>query len=355
MTPFDHAELEQARKAFDEFVGKMRPTDIVVVLADGDADGLGAATVLLEALGAQPGDDRFATPPVPKGLNAFTPTVRDLVQNLKPDRLIVLDLGVRDFEIAPGIPTLVVDHHRPLGHPPNTVVITGYSWNPVPTSSLLAYLLCHRAEGIAPNAWKAAMGNAADLGPEYEPFTLAAKAQKQKWMKEALSLVNTAKRSSDPDRAIPAALRLLREAKSAQEISERDDEPAHLLKALRQEVRSELSEARRVGPRFSKTEPIAMIRYDSPARIQPLLAQSWKGRIPKYVAMAVNGGYLPGRVNFSLRTDADINLLDLLARHGAKLGIDEPEYGLGHDKATGGSLPTETFERLLKSMGFAED
>jgi hypothetical protein len=121
---------------------------------------------------------------------------------------------------------------------------------------------------------------------------------------------------------------------------------------LREQVRSELSEARRVGPKFSKTEPIAMIRYDSPARVQPLLAQSWRGRLPKYVVMAVNAGYMPGRTNSSLRTNADINLLDLLARHGAALGIDEPEYGLGHDKATGGSLPTPMFEKLLASMGF---
>jgi single-stranded DNA-specific DHH superfamily exonuclease len=315
-------------------------------VSDGDADGLGAAAVLLEFLG------RGEHEPVPKGLHAYTETVKANVAELEPGRLFLLDLGVRDFEIAPAIPTLVIDHHRPLGVPANTTLISGYAWAPPPTSSLLAYLLTHREDGIAPNAWKAAIGNTADMGPDYEPFNVASKLQKQKWTKEALSLINTAKRSSDPDRAIPVALRLLREARSAQEIAERDDDSARFLHALRDEVRSELAQARRVGPKFSKTEPIAMIRYDSPARIQPLLAQSWKGRIPKYVAMAVNAGYMPGRVNFSLRTDADVNLLDLLDRHGTTLGIDEPEYGLGHDKATGGSLPTAMFDKLLLSMGF---
>jgi hypothetical protein len=353
MEAFDYPQLGPARAIFDAFAGAIGSADRVSILADGDADGIGAAVCLLEHLSARPDDERFQPLAVPKGLNAFTPPVAEVVKASKPDRLFVLDLGVRDFQIAPGTPTLVIDHHRPLGTPDGTTVLTGYGWSPVPTSSLLTYILCWRdEEELGPYAWKAAIGNTADLGPDYEPLKAAAKQQKQKWIKEALSLVNTAKRSSDPESAIPAALRALWASSSAEEIATGSSPDIELLRRLREEVRAELSEARRVGPKFSKTEPIAIIRYDSPARVQPLLAQSWRGRLPKFVVMAVNAGYMPGRVNFSLRTNTDANLLDLLARHGAALGIDEPEYGLGHDQATGGSLPTATFTRLIEHMGF---
>ena len=95
-----------------------------------------------------------------------------------------------------------------------------------------------------------------------------------------------------------------------------------------------------------------MVRFSSPARVHPLIAQSWRGRLPKFAIMAANDGYVPGRTNFSMRGNAGIDLLALLARYGERLGIDEPEYGHGHHAATGGSLPTETFERLIEAMGF---
>ena len=117
-------------------------------------------------------------------------------------------------------------------------------------------------------------------------------------------------------------------------------------------MKRELAEAKRHGPKFSKTEPLAMIRFSSPARVHPLIAQSWRGRLPKYAIMAVNDGYLPGRTQFSMRGNAGIDLLALLASYGERLGIDEPEYGHGHHAATGGSLPTATFERLIQAMGF---
>jgi len=257
-------------------------------------------------------------------------------------------LGVRDYEIAPGVPTLIIDHHRPLTAPAGAVAITGYEWEPVPTSSLLTYLLC----GEESTAWKAAIGNAGDLGPPFAPFEVAARGQKIKWFNEAKSVLNSAKRSSDPEAAVPAALSLLLRSESAKEVAEATDEDAKVLRGFHEEVKAELAQSRRVAPKFSATEPVALLRFDSPARVHPLLAQSWKGRLPKFIVMAANGGYLPGRVNFSMRTNLDVSILDLLARHGAELGIDEPEFGLGHDKATGGSLSVETFARLLVSLGF---
>ncbi|RYG43575.1 hypothetical protein EON79_16715 [bacterium] len=116
-------------------------------------------------------------------------------------------------------------------------------------------------------------------------------------------------------------------------------------------MKRELSESRKVAPVFATKEPIAMLRFDSPCRVHPLLAQSWKGRLPKYVVMAANGGFRPGYISFSMRTDSAANILDLLARHKPSLGVDTPEYGLGHDQASGGSLPPEAFERFCASVG----
>jgi single-stranded-DNA-specific exonuclease len=71
--------------------------------------------------------------------------------------------------------------------------------------------------------------------------------------------------------------------------------------------------------------------------------------------MAANGGFLPGKVSFSLRTNLEVNLLDFLARHGQQFEGVENEYGHGHDKATGGTLSLANFKRLLASMGFEEE
>lgn len=328
------------RETFEAF---LRDHDLSrpLILHDGDVDGLGAATVVGDRL---PDETVFLTPP--KGENAFTPEMSGRIAALKPSVLFVLDLGVRNFDIAPGVPSLFMDHHRPDGFPLGTV-ISGYGREPVPTTSLLAW----HAAGTPENAWKASVGNVGDLGPPDPDLDAARKAQTIKRFDAAKSLLNSAKRSSDPDAAVPLALALLRRSGSAREVVEADDEVARGLRAFHEEVKRELTESRRVAPVFATKEPIAMLRFDSPCRVHPLLAQSWKGRLPKYVAMAANARFRPGYVSFSMRTDADINILDLLARIKPALGVDTPEYGLGHDQASGGSLPTEVFGRFCEAVG----
>ncbi|HEX2910155.1 MAG TPA: hypothetical protein VH186_05060 [Chloroflexia bacterium] len=351
--PVSYPELPEAQNAFEKFVQTIPPHGLVVILCDGDVDGLGAGTVLWHYLARNGfGPERLVAAHVPKGGNAFTPEVSALVQAHKPSGLAVLDLGIRDYAIAPGVTTLLVDHHRPEGEPPGSTVLTGYLWRPVPTSSLLTYLLCNHAGQVRDRAWTAAIGNAGDLGPDYPELQQAAKEQKLKYIKEATSLLNSAKRSSDPDRGVPAAFRAMRDAESARELVEGDNADLRLLRELKAEVQTELSEARKAAPRFSRTEKVALIRFDSSARVHPLLAQSWRRRLPKYIVLAANGGYLPGKVSFSARTDLEVNLLDFLARHGEKLDGAEAEYGHGHDKATGGTVSYQNFERLLQSMGF---
>jgi single-stranded-DNA-specific exonuclease len=330
----------------------------VVILCDGDVDGLGAGVVLwnfLERSGIEA--SRLVSMHTPKGTNPFTPQVREMVRAHNPAALAVLDLGIQKFALVPpGVPALLVDHHRPADAPDGALAISGYGWDVVPTSSLLTYLVCSRNEAkIRDKAWVAAIGNLGDLGPDDPTMTAAIKEQKQKYIREATSLLNAAKRCSNPDLATPAAFRALRDAASARELVESETPDLTLLREFKAEVTRELNEAKRAAPRFSKTENIALLRFDSPARVHPLLAQSWRGRLPKYVVMAANGGYMPGKVAFSIRTNvADANLLDLLARHGEALENAGAEYGHGHDKATGGLLSDANFARLLQSMGFSD-
>ena len=346
--------LADARRRFMMAMAALSYAGRVVILCDGDVDGLGAAVVLtryLERHGFAPADILPMHPP--KGSNAFTPAVTDAVGAHDPVALFVLDLGINGFDIAPGVPTLLIDHHRPTGAPPDSTAITGYAWQPVPTTSLLTYLLCSGGADMNDVAWVAAIGNIGDLGPDDPDLTQAVKVQRQKYIRAATSLLNAAKRSSDPDTVVPAAFRLLCSADTARAIVESDSPDARILHIAKAEVDAALAEARRVAPRFSTTEKVALLRFDSPARIHPLLAQSWRGRLPQYIVMAANGGYLPERVSFSVRTNVDTNLLNFLARHGTQLEGVENEYGHGHDKATGGTLSRANFARLLDSMGFA--
>jgi single-stranded-DNA-specific exonuclease len=331
------------RDRFEQFVNQL-PKGQVVVLADGDVDGLGAACVVWDALGSR--EKIFLTPP--KGRNAFGDDAAALVALQEPKALFVLDLGVSLRVIAPAVPTLILDHHHPRGEPEGAIVLSGYGLHPVPTSSLLAW----RVAGTPDNAWKANLGNQGDMGPSDPELDDQRAGGTKRAFDMAKSLLNSAKRSSNPDVAVPAAFRLLQASASPKEVVEATVPDAQTLRSYQDEVKRELNEAKKVGPKFSKTEPLAMIRFSSPARVHPLIAQQWRSRLPKYAIMAVNDGYLPGRTQFSMRGNAGIDLLEMLARYGKTLGIDEPEYGHGHHSATGGSLPTETFERLIRAMGF---
>ncbi|RYG44087.1 phosphoesterase, partial [bacterium] len=209
------------RESFERF---LEESDLTrpVVLHDGDVDGLGAAVVVGDRL---PSGTVFLTPP--KGENAFTKSIAERLRGLDPSVLFVLDLGIRNVDLLPGVPALFMDHHRPVGMPPGTV-LSGYGREPVPTTSLLAW----HAAGTPENAWKAAIGNVGDLGPPDPELDAARKGQTIKRFDAAKSLLNSAKRSRDPDTAVPAALRLLQKADSARAVIEADDEDAQLLRAF---------------------------------------------------------------------------------------------------------------------------
>ena len=85
----------------------------------------------------------------------------------------------------------------------------------------------------------------------------------------------------------------------------------------------------------------------------PLIAQIWRSRLPRYIVIAANEGYLPNRVNFSARSAPNVSVLDFL--RDIELRGGEGFHGHGHDQASGGSLPTERWNELLAKLGFSSE
>ena len=117
--------------------------------------------------------------------------------------------------------------------------------------------------------------------------------------------------------------------------------------------------ARKQPPRFSKAvreelgADLVAVRMDTPCQVHPLVAQQWRGRFAKSVVFGVNVGYRPGWVSFSGRAPAGVNLIEFLARHRPTEA--DNTYGLGHDQASGGSLPVAVWNRWIRELGFGPE
>lgn len=343
------SRLASAREEFGRFLDGLDRAARVVVLHDSDADGVTAGVVLRRALERAGFRDVSRLAP-DRERNAWAEGNRARVRALQPRALFVLDLGSAAEPIVEGVPTCLVDHHQPEGVPPGALLLSGYGWRPAPNTSLLAYELCRAACDVEDLEWVAAIGTISDLG-ERAPFELVARAKKRhkaKWLKEATTLVNAARRASayDPERAARA---LLAHA-GPRELVESESEDVAALRAAREEVAGAMAEAKKAAPVFSGR--VALLRVSSPCQVHPLVAQIWRTRLPGYVVIAANDGYLPGRVNFSARAGPDTNVLDFL--RAVDIGEGEGNYGHGHDQASGGSLPLARWNEFLRRLGFPE-
>jgi single-stranded-DNA-specific exonuclease len=348
-TPLEHG-LAGARERFEGFLDALDPAARVVVFCHFDADGLAAGALAGRGL-ARLGFGDVQVIPSLRGESAFADGARERIARLEPRALIVTDLGVRAEGVLAGVPSLYVDHHRPVGEPADAVVVTGYGWEPIPCSAWLMYeLLAPRVE-MEDLGWIAAVGTLSDLGDAapWPPLAAVKKRYTAKWLKEAVSLVNAARRASSFDLDTP--LRLLMEADHPRAVSDDATRGADRLHAYRAEVKEELQKARRAAPLFASSGPFALIRFHSPCQIHPLIAQQWRGRLRDFGVIAANTGYLPGQVAFSMRTvRGDLNLLDSL--RAVDLGEYNQKFGFGHDQATGGHLPPPAFNQLMTALGF---
>jgi single-stranded-DNA-specific exonuclease len=69
--------------------------------------------------------------------------------------------------------------------------------------------------------------------------------------------------------------------------------------------------------------------------------------------IAANTGYRSGWVHFSVRSAADVNLIDFLSKN-APASADEG-YGGGHRQASGGALRPEAWNEFVGALGFGPE
>ena len=340
-------DLDSARGLFQQFLNACGHQQRLTCLHDSDADGVTSGVLWQRALERLKYKYLHRLAP-DRQRNAWTESNRALIENTKPERLWVLDLGSQTQQVLAGVPTCFIDHHRPEGCHADDTLISAYEWNPIPNTSWLFYDLCDGIVDITDLDWIAAIGTFSDLG-ERAPWELLASAKKKytsKYLKEATALVNATRRASNYDPE-SAALALLNHENPRDLVNSSAPE-VQVLVAARSEVKGELEKAKKAAPKFAGQA--ALILVDSPCQIHPLIAQIWRTRLPKFIVMAANKGYLPGRVNFSARGSGALEWL-----RSFELGLDDGEesgFGHGHDAASGGSLPFEKWNLLMELAGF---
>jgi single-stranded-DNA-specific exonuclease len=341
----DH--LAAARRDFKLFLDKVPLSARCVALHDSDADGVAAGVIWQRAL------ERLGYTNVQRVIpdrerNAWTPTNQAKLREARPDALWVLDLGSQNQPVLSGVPTCFIDHHRPEGCPEGSTLISAYKWEPIPNTSLLIYELVQPLIDTTDLNWVAAIGTLSDLGDK-APFALIEETKKQykaKWLKEATSLVNAARRASTYEPETAAQALLLHSG--PRELVESESKVVQRLRVARLEVKAALEEAKKAAPKFAGQ--VALIRVHSACQIHPLIAQIWRTRLQKFIVIAANDAYMPGRVNFSVRGAPGTNVLAFL--RSIELAKNEGHYGHGHDAASGGSLPIPIWHEFLSKLGF---
>ncbi|WP_228530489.1 MULTISPECIES: hypothetical protein [Myxococcaceae] len=336
------AEALGAARAFLERQAGCR----VVLVPDKDVDGLSAGVQVERALTALGARVQWCVPA--KGEHAHHPALLARAEALAPEALVVLDMGSRAEPLLPGVATLVVDHHAPEGFPPGAGVLSAHGHEPVAPTSLLAHVLVRPF--VEPEAleWLAVLGTLADHGATapFPGFKEALRRAGRKAATESVALLNAARRSARF--SAETALQVLREAPGARDIAEGRVAGVEQLRDFRLEVQHEVARCARTPPRFAGD--VALLLFSSAAQVHPLVAVRWAQRLPRSIVLAANTGYLPGRVNFVLRSRQDLDLIALLK--GLELPDMGGDFARGHARATGGSLPPEAFARLLEALGF---
>lgn len=344
------AESKSAyQETFRSFLGRLPEAANVVILCHSDADGLAAGALLFKTLPKL--GYLVSVRLIGKGENAWSSNTRELLYDSDEEGIIVADLGSQERSMQPGVPLLVIDHHRPRGVAPGAFVISGYGQVPTPTSGLLAHWCCETITSMDAWLWITAVSLIGDVGDKapFEELALAKKRWKPTALRELTSLLNAARRTATGD-AIPA-FDLLLKAKSPEDALSGKYPELEYLKKAREEVTAALNEAKKAAPKFSGK--VALIRMHSACQIHPLIAQIWRTRLKDYIVMGVNTGYRPGYVHFSARCPTSVNLLDFL-RAKAPSEVDE-SYGGGHDQASGGALTYAKWNEFVSGLGFGPE
>ena len=313
---------------------RARLRDAATIVPHTDADGLAAGAIALWAKQATP--DKAVL--LGRGQTPFGPDAP-----IPPGAVAVLDWGVRQL-CRPG---LIVDHHAPEVEPTkDQILVSGYKDGPPVSTAVLMKRIVPDAPG-----WLAAVGGFGDYGeaalklPECLDIPKGSKSA----LKKLVPLINAPRRLPGTD-AIRTALQLLLDHADPRDVLK--DERIEVLEAAKAEYRAGFDAAVRTAPKVGPT--VAVLRFTSPYQVHPLVATTWARRLAPKVVMAANDGYLPGRVNFAVRCDADgpVDLRKLL--RDALPDAVGGEFANGHDRATGGSLTPGEFAELLRKLNVPE-
>lgn len=325
------------------------PKRPVLVASHNDADGLSAAAILARSLASQgrPVQTRI----LGRGETPWSAEFRAEAETVRPGGLIVIDLGTRPGTILPGVPTVVIDHHVPTGTPDGATLISGFGDDPIPTSSLLAYRCAAALVDPQPLLWLAAVGLIGDMADDvgFPEMAEARRLHGITALRKATSLLNAPRRSATGDTS--PALALLMSADGPKEVVSRTRPETAALLAAKEEVKAAVEVGKRVGPKV--LNGIALVRFDTPCQVHPLLAQTWRGRLKNQIVLAANAGFRSGWVHFAVRSARPINLVEFLAEHAPPDA--DGNYGSGHASATGGALRPAGWNTFISGLGFGPD
>jgi single-stranded-DNA-specific exonuclease len=288
-----------------------------------DADGLAAGALALRARG-QPATAAVLLAP------QQTPWGPD--PDLPPGSIALLDWGVRAFA-RPGV---LIDHHVPEERPVGAVVVSSHGEEPETPSAPLV-----RRQLPEQPAWLAAVGAAGDLGRPGLNLPECAGAPRTAVMR-LVPFVNAPRRIyGGPVRTALALLMESREPAAAL----RDPRIAQL-DAARRAWRASFERAIRTPPLVR--DNVALLRFDEPCQVHPLVAQASSRRLAPRIVISANEGWIPGRVNFAVRGGGGADLRTVLREAAPDLAS---RLGFGHRAATGGSLTPQEFQSLLHALG----
>ena len=261
--------------------------------------------------------------------------------------VLALDLGASDEAAAPDCPTLQIDVHR---HDPDLIapVIEPLSPRTARPAAVVLYELLAALGPVTDLAWLAAV--AAEAGhPKADPpppqrgdrpYTRTA-------AREVQVLLSSGCRDREP--AVREALALLARSDGPEGFLADESSDMERLRSARVAVMQALGEWSHQRPYFMWR--VALAPVASPARIEDILAAMWARQLPRYMIVAANSGYVPGKVHLVARSDSpERDLLRLLDKTAPE-GIARP-FALGRPDYVEAVLPTDAWQRMLAAMRF---
>jgi hypothetical protein len=166
--------------------------------------------------------------------------------------------------------------------------------------SARAFRLGETLASLGDATWCAAAGLGAavdELAPPHELVERALARHGRDELSQLTELLDGATRGPEPAREMLSALEMLTAAPDPRRFI--DSEPGQLLVRNLALVRQQTARAAHLRPRGGFG--VLVVEYDSPCRIEDLVAQRWRGLRPGTAVLVANHGGVAGRVAITAR------------------------------------------------------